>query len=260
MGGADPRSGARRVRGPAAITAQAKPQRPHARVADPLRVDRSTDLDQEASTASGGRTCAWMDPLPVASFPVAESRCRDWTYGPLMIDAATPVSWLRIRLRTSMTKFAIDDRLDQVDIHLGGRFDPRHLGSYLCPMEELAVLDRTGSCGKSLGLIVGRRAVEADEVPGVLPPPATDRTPPLHPCQNRPQHPRNTPPVARAPPARVRDGRPEGEDPRRGASVSPTARCRRKTPHPSKDLEVHAILAGCAMPMSNTSAGSNIAR
>jgi hypothetical protein len=38
-----------------------------------------------------------------------------------------------------MTKFAIDDRLDNVDIHLGGRFDPRHLGSYLCPMEELRV-------------------------------------------------------------------------------------------------------------------------
>jgi hypothetical protein len=38
-----------------------------------------------------------------------------------------------------MTKFAIDDRLDDVDIHFGGRFDPRHLGSYLCPMEELAV-------------------------------------------------------------------------------------------------------------------------
>ena len=55
MGGADPRSGARRVRGTAAITAQAKPQRPHARVADPLWVDwRRTDLDQEASTASGG--------------------------------------------------------------------------------------------------------------------------------------------------------------------------------------------------------------
>jgi hypothetical protein len=37
--------------------------------------------------------------------------------------------------------------------------------------------------------------VEANEVPGVLPPSATDRTPPLHPCQNRPQHPRNTPPA-----------------------------------------------------------------
>ncbi len=93
-----------------------------------------------------------------------------------------------------MTKFAIDDRLDDVDIHLGGRFDPRHLGSYLCPMEELSVFDRTGSCGKPLGLIVGRRAVEADEVPSVLPPSATDLTPPLHPCQNRLQHPRNTPP------------------------------------------------------------------
>lgn len=65
-----------------------------------------------------------------------------------MIVAATCpfVSPLRIRM-TSMTKFAIDDRLDDVDIHLGGRFDPRHLGSYLCPMEELAVLDRAGSCG-----------------------------------------------------------------------------------------------------------------
>lgn len=51
-----------------------------------------------------------------------------------MIDAATPVSWLKIRSRTSMTKFAIDDRLDDVDIHLGGRFDPRYLGNYLCPM------------------------------------------------------------------------------------------------------------------------------
>ena len=29
-----------------------------------------------------------------------------------------------------MTKFAIDDRLDDVDIHLGGRFDPRHLSRY----------------------------------------------------------------------------------------------------------------------------------
>jgi hypothetical protein len=67
-----------------------------------------------------------------------------------------------------MTKFAIDDRLDDVDIHLGGRFDPRHLGSYLCQMEEPAIFDRTGSCGKPLGLIVGRRAVKADEVPGVL--------------------------------------------------------------------------------------------
>ncbi|MBO6727954.1 MAG: hypothetical protein JJ911_20015 [Rhizobiaceae bacterium] len=49
-----------------------------------------------------------------------------------------------------MTKFAIDDRRDDVDIHPGGRFEPRHLGSYLCPMEELAVFDRTGSCGKPL--------------------------------------------------------------------------------------------------------------
>ncbi|TWI24117.1 hypothetical protein IQ26_06341 [Mesorhizobium tianshanense] len=65
MGGADPRSGARRVRGPAAITAQAKPQRPHARVADPLWVDwRRTDLDQEASTASGdGPARGWIHPL-----------------------------------------------------------------------------------------------------------------------------------------------------------------------------------------------------
>ena len=105
-----------------------------------------------------------MDPRPVASFPVAETRCRDWTYGPLIKVEATYLfaSPLRIRMRTPMTKFAIDDRLDDVDIHLGGRFDPRHLGSYLCPMEELSVFDRTGSCGKPLGLIVGRRAVEAD--------------------------------------------------------------------------------------------------
>ncbi|SDG98405.1 hypothetical protein SAMN04487974_1159 [Pelagibacterium luteolum] len=88
----------------------------------------------------------------------------------------------------SMTKFAIDDRLYDVDIHLGGRFDPRHLGSYLCPMEEPAVFDRAGSSGKPLCLIIGSRAVEYDEVPGVFPPSATDRTPPLHPCQYRPQH------------------------------------------------------------------------
>ena len=58
-----------------------------------------------------------------------------------MIVAATYpfASALRIRTRTPMTTFAIDDRLDDVGIHLGGRFDPRHLGSYLCPMEELAV-------------------------------------------------------------------------------------------------------------------------
>ena len=31
-------------------------------------------------------------------------------------------------------------------------------------------------------------------MPSVLPPSATDRTPPLHPCQNRLQHPRSTPP------------------------------------------------------------------
>ena len=94
-----------------------------------------------------------------------------------------------------MTTFALDDRLDDVNIHLGGRFDPRHLGSYLCPMEELSVFDRTGSCGKPLSLIIGRRAVEPDEVLGVFPPSATDRTPPLHPCQNRPQHPSTTPPA-----------------------------------------------------------------
>ncbi len=88
-----------------------------------------------------------------------------------------------------MTKFAIDDRLDDVDIHLGGRFDPRHLGSYLCPMEELAVFDRAGSCGKPLCLIVGSRAMEPDETPGIFSPSATDRTPPLHPCRYRPQHP-----------------------------------------------------------------------
>jgi hypothetical protein len=28
-----------------------------------------------------------------------------------------------------MTKFAIDDRLADVNIHLSGRFDPRHLGT-----------------------------------------------------------------------------------------------------------------------------------
>jgi hypothetical protein len=48
-------------------------------------------------------------------------------------------------MRTSMPKFAIDDRLEDVDIHLGGRFDPRHLGSYLCPMEELLRLRSRGS-------------------------------------------------------------------------------------------------------------------
>ncbi len=81
-----------------------------------------------------------------------------------MIVAATYpfASPLRIPMRTPIPKFAIDDRLDDVDIHLGGRFDPRHLGGYLCPMEELAVFDRTGSCRKPLGLIVGRRAVEAN--------------------------------------------------------------------------------------------------
>jgi hypothetical protein len=100
-----------------------------------------------------------------------------------MIVAATYpfASPLGIRMN-SMAKFAIDDRLDDVDIHLGGRFDSRHLGSYLCPMEELAVFDRAGPCGKPLCLIVGYRAVEPDEAPGVFPPSATDRTPPLHPC------------------------------------------------------------------------------
>ena len=40
------------------------------------------------------------------------------------------------------------------------------------------------------------------------------------------------PPASRASPARVRDRCPEGEDPRRRASASPTARFRRKTPYP----------------------------
>ena len=160
----------------------------------------------------------------------------------------------------SMTKFVIDNRPDDVDIHLGRRFYPRHLGSYLCPVEELAVFDRAGCCGKPLCLIIGSRAVETDEAPGVFPPSETDRTPPLYPRQNRPQHLRSTPPNCTNAPARVRDGRPEGEDPHRGASASPTVRFRRKTPHPSKDSEVHAILTGCAMPMSNTFAGLNTAR
>ena len=100
-----------------------------------------------------------MDPRPVASFAVAETRCRDWTYGHLIKVEAT---YLFASPLPPMTKFAIDDRLDDVDIHLGGRFDPRHLSRYLRPMEEPAVFGRTGSCGKPLSLIIGRRAVEAD--------------------------------------------------------------------------------------------------
>lgn len=114
-----------------------------------------------------------------------------------MIVAATYpfMSPLGIRTRTTIAKFAINDRLDDVDVHLRGRFDPRHLGGYLCPMNELAVLDGAGSRGMPLCLIIGSRAVEPDEAPGVFQPAATDRTPPLHPCQNRPQHLRSTPPT-----------------------------------------------------------------
>lgn len=108
----------------------------------------------------------------------------------------------------SMTKFVIDNRPDDVDIHLGRRFYPRHLGSYLCPVEELAVFDRAGCCGKPLCLIIGSRAVETDEAPGVFPPSATDRTPPLYPRQNRPQHLRSTPPNCTNAPARVSWGNP----------------------------------------------------
>ena len=56
---------------------------------------------------------------------------------------------------------------------------------------------------------------------------------------------KHSPQLARAPPARVRDGRPEGEDPRRGASASPRARFRRKTPHLSKDREACCALRRC---------------
>ena len=56
---------------------------------------------------------------------------------------------------------------------------------------------------------------------------------------------KHSPQLARAPPARVRDGRPEGEDPRRGASASPRARFRKKTPHPSKDREACCALRRC---------------
>ncbi len=57
-------------------------------------------------------------------------------------------------MRTTMTKFAINDRLDDFDVDLGGWFDPRHLGSYLCPIEELAIFDRAGSL-EDLGTPVG---------------------------------------------------------------------------------------------------------
>ena len=83
-------------------------------------------------------------------------------------------------------------------------------------------------------------------MPSVLPLSATDLTPPLHPCQHRLQHPRNTPPSlhGRPLPASRMDAR--GVKTRdAGLQLRREPGSRKKTPHPSKDSEACCALRRC---------------
>lgn len=85
---------------------------------------------------------------------------------------STAVSAVITASNPSAPHLVMDDRLDDREIHLRARRDPRHLGRHLSPMDELTGLSRSAGPGRqALCLVVGTGFIALRETARVgLPP------------------------------------------------------------------------------------------
>lgn len=204
--GRSPLDGVRQCPQPAAITAQAKPQRRHALHSRPLLwVDRGRPgggpgkPSKESGVGLGAKVSV---PSRTLLFPNAEPHGRTGTRpaprrtsgqkasvlcrsgGGAAVRSIVPTA-----KNSPTSRLIVHDRLDHGEVHRRVRRDSRHLGRHLTPMDELAGLTaRTGPSSQSLRLVVRAKFVMLHQTTRVCLPSPADLPSPLHPPSQRTQH------------------------------------------------------------------------